>query len=163
MCGEHGNLTLIYVFIPCLFLSLRQQQPHGPQDILDPSLHHTSSTTRPPQSPSNSFFILLHTRDLPAALWLHILWHLHERYRACTTKALTHPLFTRWLHRLFNAIRSLAVHSVYASVKTAQPMERRHNFMQDLCTARRLDVWLKRRRVTLLYDYNYYYSVYHSY
>ncbi|KAG7225137.1 hypothetical protein INR49_014804 [Caranx melampygus] len=44
----------------------RQQQPHGPQDILDPSLHHTSSHLLPPppppfpsptilKSPSNSF------------------------------------------------------------------------------------------------------------
>lgn len=48
------------------------------------------SHIEPLQSPSNlfyffsfffSFFILLHTRDFPAALWLHLLRHLRERYR----------------------------------------------------------------------------------
>ena len=43
-----------------LSLSLRQQQPHGPQDILDPSLHHTSRPPRPtttvPQKSLQLFF-----------------------------------------------------------------------------------------------------------
>ncbi|KAG7225140.1 hypothetical protein INR49_014802 [Caranx melampygus] len=52
--------------VQAVLLKYVQQQPHGPQDILDPSLHHTSSHLLPPppppfpsptilKSPSNSF------------------------------------------------------------------------------------------------------------
>ncbi|XP_034757255.1 RNA-binding protein with multiple splicing-like isoform X2 [Etheostoma cragini] len=38
---------------------LKQQQPHGPQDIQDPSLHHTSSTpSHPPSSKSFQLFFV---------------------------------------------------------------------------------------------------------
>ncbi|KAF1380573.1 hypothetical protein PFLUV_G00165280 [Perca fluviatilis] len=35
----------------------RQQQPHGPQDILDPSLHHTSSPPSPKSFQLFFFFL----------------------------------------------------------------------------------------------------------
>uniref|UniRef100_A0A8D3AG66 RRM domain-containing protein n=1 Tax=Scophthalmus maximus TaxID=52904 RepID=A0A8D3AG66_SCOMX len=52
--------------VQAVLLKYVQQQPHGPQDILEPSLHHTSSPHHHhAQSPSNSFFfILLHTQAL---------------------------------------------------------------------------------------------------
>ena len=104
-------------FSLCLFLSLsvRQQQPQGPQDILDPSLHHTSSPppTPPPFQISLQlffFFILLRTQDLQAALWLHLLRHMHGK----GAQALCLPIDGI---RLFNVSRPLALHSANEKCK----------------------------------------------
>lgn len=62
---------LIYLFIyffVSLSLSSRQQQPHGPQDILDPSLHHTSSTPTLPKVPPTLFYTVTYSRFTGSAL-----------------------------------------------------------------------------------------------
>lgn len=133
----------------CVTLSCRQQQPQGPQDKLDPSLHHTSSTPTLPRVPPTPFYTVTY------------LWFTGS---ALATPPLTPPWKVQGMHdKGAHALcwpcspvrRSLAVRSVYAS-------ELKPN-MQVLCKARHVEAWLKRWLVTLLYDYNYSYSVYHSY
>lgn len=82
-------------------LSLRQQQPPGPQDILAPQLpSHIEHNPSPSQFFFYFFFvcfILLRPEDRPAALWLHLLSHLLQRYGACTAKRDRHALFLIYL------------------------------------------------------------------
>ncbi len=56
------------LFFVSLFLSPRQQQPHGPQDILDPSLHHTSSTPTLPKVTPTLFYTVTYSRCTDSAL-----------------------------------------------------------------------------------------------
>lgn len=144
-CG--GALTPLLL---SLALSLRQQQPPGPQDILDPSLHHTSSTPTLSQSPSNLFFLYCYM------LKIH---RQHFGYTSPDTLVRgTRPLFTGW------PVRHTPGLSAGSALRICKPIEgAQAQFMQDLCKARRVEAWRKRCPVTLLYDYNYYYSVYRSY
>ncbi|XP_029696959.1 uncharacterized protein isoform X2 [Takifugu rubripes] len=100
------------------------QQPPGPQDILDPSLHHTSSTPHPPFF---FCFILLHPQDGPAALWLHLLSHLLQRYQARTTeRARRHALSSI-------SVAASDISSVSLCAPHMQgwlPKECKHTFMQ---------------------------------
>ncbi|TDG99719.1 hypothetical protein EPR50_G00197640 [Perca flavescens] len=46
----------------------RQQQPHGPQDILDPSLHHTSSPPSPKSFQLFFFYTVTYSKFTGSAL-----------------------------------------------------------------------------------------------
>lgn len=165
-----SHLFFVSPFSLSLSVSLRQQQqqPHGPQDILDPSLHHTSSPrpTLPKVLPTLLFYFGFFF--LFCFLYCYILKIYQQRlgFISCDTSVKgtghawqrrTHPLFASCI-----ACLTLALHSVYASVKTLTKGVQMH-FMQPRCKARCVEVRLKRCWIMLLYDYNYNYSVYHSY
>lgn len=135
----------------------------GSSSLLGLGTHQTpaSITHRTPTtSPESLQLFFFSNCYIPAALWPHLLWHLPERYQACVAKAHTHPLFTN-IARLMSAGPLLCI--LYMQKPRQAHQWSATQFMQNLSKAVSMEVWLKCSWVMLLYDFNYYYSVYHSY
>lgn len=109
---------------------------------------HIEHTPSPPQLLFFFFvcFILLHPQDGPAALWLHLLSHLLQRYQACTTKREhRHALFLICLTASdISSVSPCALH-----MQGRLPKECKRKCMQRFCEARYQEVCLKRCLVML--------------